>query len=332
MKNRMIVKKWQLLRFKAKEQHVDLSDADFVAVGNDAFYENQVVETVALPQSVAAVKTESFYNCKHLYAVTLPSERTVGISKGAFLECTRLRELNHAERISAIGDRAFEGCYMLPNLTLGVDLKRIGEYAFKGCASMTEVALPGSITALGKGAFMDCTELERVETEEPTALLAKDLFRNCISLREIQLSAMIREFPAGVFRGCSALREFHVPGHVSKIGARAFYGCSRLQNAELELGVTHVGAFAFANAPQLESVTVPHTLKRLSFGAFGLGFSKEKIKIFVDNEYMKRRIQNQLRLCLSFGRAEVLVVGKSIEERKRERRRSSLDQEPTHLI
>ena len=119
---------------------------------------------------------------------------------------------------------------------------------------------------------------------------------------------------------------------IKRIGSRAFYRCARLEEVTVEAGAETIGALAFAGAYRLGSVTLPRTVKRLGFGAFGLGFTREKLRIYVDSEFMKRRITMQLRLCLSFGRAEVVVTGKSIEERKRERRRSELRQKPTHLI
>ena len=52
----------------------------------------------------------------------------------------------------------------------------------------------------------------------------------------------------------------------------------------------------------------------------------------VETEYMLRRMKIQLILCGSIGRVELIRDGKSIEERKRERRRSTLEQTPVHLI
>jgi hypothetical protein len=99
----------------------------------------------------------------------------------------------------------------------------------------------------------------------------------------------------------------------------------------MELGVSAVGAFALANNENLESVTVPHSLSKLGFGAFGLGRREKKTVIYVDNEYMCRRMKRLLFWCGSAGRAIVCMQGKTIEERKRERRRTSLDQKAEHI-
>ena len=103
---------------------------------------------------------------------------------------------------------------------------------------------------------------------------------------------------------------------------------------ELGLGTARIGAFAFADTPRLREVEIPRTVTRLGFGAFGLGArpDDEKIVLRVENEYMRRRMKRLLLLCGSNRCARVELVGKSIEERKRERHRTELDQKPAHLF
>ncbi len=334
MKTKLTVKKWQLVKWKAREECADLADVAFVAVGNRVFYKNRTVEEVILPAKASAVKSEAFADCKRLKAVTLPHEGNVGLSRRVFYNCVRLGEIQNTQMISSIGDGAFDGCAKLPSIDFGRDLRRIGEYAFRNCTALTQICLPSNINTLGRGAFSGCTELEAVVLEDGFSALSKDAFRDCISLKNVDFCNTLREIPSGAFRNCSALETMTVPMQITKIGANAFRGCARLGEVQVELGTVKIGAKAFADTPRLRSVTVPHTLKKLGFGAFGFGFVPEdqRVLIYVDNEYMKKRMVAQLRLCLSFGRAKVVVVGKTIEERKRERRRSTVEQKPTHLM
>ena len=102
-----------------------------------------------------------------------------------------------------------------------------------------------------------------------------------------------------------------------------------------ELGLTRIGRGAFRDTPSLTDVYLPHSVKRMGFGAFGFGRLKgtkrEKVKLHVDTEYMLRRAKRLLFFCGSYGRVEVILDGKTIEERKRERRRSTLEKTPAHL-
>lgn len=332
MKEKVNVKKWQLLRWRSKRECADLSAVDFVAVGRRAFYKNRTLEQVTLPANAAVIKTEAFLGCRHLACVTLPSENSVGIAGGAFANCTRLRELENSELIARIGARAFENCHFLPTLSFGRELRSIGEYAFLGCASLTSLNLPSSLDSIGKGAFMECTELTSVHVEDGVPMLAPDAFRNCISLQDVQFSASLRALPVGVLRGCASLTEITVPSNIRTVGARAFADCTRLESVELESGVERICARAFAGCDRLRSVTVPNTVKRIGFGAFGFGRTQEKISLLVETEYMKKRLQTRLKFALSAGRVQIIVTGKSIEERRRERRRAELEQKPAHLF
>lgn len=332
MKKKMTVKKWQLTKWRSRDEIADLSDVEFVAVGKRVFYQHRTLEEAHLPTNAAAIKTEAFTGCRRLLAVTLPNDNNVGLARRCFADCTRLREVKNTELISIVGDRAFENCRNLPDPVFGRELRRIGEYAFAGCESIRTLELPSCLTAMGKGAFQGCTELEKVEMEDALTVLGEDAFRNCISLKEIGFSAMLEAIPKGAFRGCSALTEVEIPSGIQAVGARAFMGCTRLREVNIDIGTTVIGARAFAKNPRLERVVIPHSVKRLGIGAFGFGFSHQKVTLVVDNEYMKKRMQTQLRLCMSAGRVQIEVVGKSIEERKRERRRASLDSTPVHLF
>ena len=167
--------------------------------------------------------------------------------------------------------------------------------------------------------------------DEGFEALGAGMFRECISLTAVELPTSVSHIAPRAFADCSALKELTLPATVKTVGKQAFAGCTSLEHVEMELGVEGLGAGAFARTPALREVTVPHSLKRLGFGAFGLGKSKEKVILYVDNEYMVRRMKQQLFLCGSFLRVRVEAVGKTLDQRKRERRRTTLEQEPVHL-
>ena len=58
----------------------------------------------------------------------------------------------------------------------------------------------------------------------------------------------------------------------------------------------------------------------------------EKITVCVENEYMVRRMKSLLFRCGSAGCTTVKLIGKTVEERKRDRRRANVDAKGTHLI
>jgi hypothetical protein len=331
MKETVKIKKWQLTRYTSAKEVVDLTDQSFVSVGKRAFWKRGRMEELRLPMGTSAIKTEAFRGCKRLKKLILSGDCNVGVASGAFQNCKRLASIDHFNSIVSIGKHAFSGCRSLREIELGDDVRTVGESAFRNCTSLEALSLPHSVQTVGKAAFRGCTELARVEIHSPA--VGVEMFRGDISLCEIEFSPLITEIPRGCFAECSALSSIEIPSTVKKLNCGAFWDCARLETVELGLGVTSVGAFAFAKNSRLTRVVLPHSVKRLGFGVFGLGKNKEqKIEIAVDSEYMLKRIKRQLFLCGSAGRATVTFEGKTIEQRKRERRRSTLEQTPTHLI
>lgn len=325
------VRKWQLVGWRERSRLADFTNSDFIAVGKRAVARHGSVEEVWFPPTLSAVKTNAFRHCRRLKRIVLPGTNSVGLSTGAFEGCGRLQAVEHSELLTVIGKDAFLNCRMLREMRFGRDLRRIGEGAFRGCRSLTQISIPPSVETLGSSAFAGCWELEHLELEEGLPQLSANMFRECISLRELAVPESVRVLPCGVFRDCTALTELRLPGTVRRLGSSAFRGCRSLTAVVLGLGTCEIGAFAFSGNSELRRVEVPHSLKRLGFGAFGLGYAKQKIVLSVDSEYMCKRLRRLLILCGSAGRAVVRLEGKTLEERKRERHRQSLDQKGAHI-
>ena len=326
------IKKWQLLRLRSKEEFIDLSATDALSIGRRAFFRKKKLKEIILPREISAIKTEAFLNCKALTRVTLGRQNTVGISEKAFKGCTALKALENSDMIFSIGARAFQGCRALEEINLGTELRRIGEQAFWGCDALSAVSVPSGAERIGKRAFAGCAALSRVTIQNGATSLSPELFRNCRALAQVELPQTLASVASGAFRGCTALEEIEIPTSVRKIEKKAFRGCTKLARVELSLGCQQIGAGAFAGCTALAAVNIPRTVKRLGFAAFGLGKKQDKIVLSVENEYMLRRLKRLLFFCGSLGRAEVVLAGKTVAQRKRERRRTTIEKEPTHLI
>ncbi len=336
MKPTFKIKNWQLIRARGAEGNVVLPEGDFVAVGKRAFAgkHNQYLQSVCIPNGVSVIKAEAFARSQNLRTVILPTNGSIGLSQGVFAGCTRLREVANSERVNAIGALAFSHCSALQHIEFGKDLYRIGEGAFANCSSLTSVDLPSSLREIGDGVFVGCRELAFYTVPDGLSALSVEMFRDCVSLREAIIPASVTVVPCRVFSGCLSLREVNIPANVQVIEGGAFENCRKLHTVRMELGIKKIGACAFDNTPALREVFVPHTLKKLGRGAFGTGKRKdgEKITVCVENEYMVRRMKQLLFWCGSANCTTVKLIGKSIEERKRERRRANVEAKGTHLI
>ena len=336
MKSTFKIKNWQLLKVRGAEGRVIFPAGNFVAIGARAFAgkQNRYIESVNIPDGVSVIKAEAFEGCENLRTVFLSTCGNLGLSQGVFANCERLREVVNSENINSIGALAFSNCTALQGITFGKDLHRIGEGAFANCRSLTSVALPSGLRDVGKEAFAGCKELAFYEASDSLSTLSQGMFRDCVSLREVVIPAAVSVIPEGTFEGCISLRTLQIPTNVGQIAARAFKNCRKLHTVSMELGIKEIGAHAFDDCPALREVFVPHSIKKLGFGAFGTKKRKdgEKITVCVENEYMVRRMKSLLFWCGSANCTTVKLIGKSIEERKRDRRRANVDAKGTHLI
>ena len=336
MKPTYKMKNWQLIRARGVEGNVVLPKGDFASIGKRAFAgkHNPYLQSVRIPEGVSVIKAEAFAKSQNLRTVILPASGGIGLSQGVFAGCTRLHEVANSEQVNAIGALAFSHCTALRGIELGKDLRRIGEGAFENCRSLTSVDLPASLREIGDGAFMGCQELAFYTAPDSLSVLSKEMFRDCVSLREAVIPAAVTVIPYRAFSGCLSLRELHIPANVQVIEDGAFENCRSLHTVKMELGIAKIGARAFDNTPALCEVFVPHSVKKLGRGAFGTGKRKdgEKITVCVENEYMVRRMKRLLFWSGSANCTTVKLIGKSIEERKRDRRRASLNEKGTHLI
>ena len=326
------IKKWQLLRFKSKDAVADLSALEALTVGRRAFFRKKGLREVTLPAELSAVKTEAFLRCRELTRVTFGKQNTVGISEKAFFGCSSLHRVENSEMIFSVGAYAFANCSALEEIPFGRDLRRIGERAFFECRALTTLCIPSSVDRIGKNAFGNCSKLSEITLQEGLTTLAPNLFCNCSALTRVDFPESLSSVSAGAFRNCSALQELKLPLGIRRIEKKAFFGCANLRRVEISLGCERIGKRAFAGCTELTAIHVPRTLKRLGFAAFGLGKKQEKILLYVENEYMLRRIKRLLFFCGSRGRAEAVLVGKTVEQRKRERRRGTIEKTPVHLI
>ena len=336
MKLNYKIKNWQLLKARGVEGRLILPAGDFVAIGKRAFVgkQNRYMESVVFSEGVSVIKAEAFSGCENLRTVLLSANGNIGLSQGVFADCESLHEVANSENIQSIGANAFVNCKALWRIDFGKHLQRIGDGAFSNCHSLTSVALPMSLREIGEGAFAGCKNLAFYTAPDSLSALSKGIFRDCVSLRETVIPAAVSVIPESAFEGCISLREVNIPANVLQIEARAFQNCRKLHTVKMELGIKEIGAHAFDNIPALREVFVPHSLKKLGVGAFGTKKRKdgEKITVCVENEYMVRRMKRLLFWSGSAGCTTVKLIGKSIEERKRDRRRANVEAKGTHLI
>ena len=128
-----------------------------------AFYENDKITSVTIPDSVTSIGNYAFYYCTSLTSVTI-GDSVTSIGYDAFYNCTSLTSVTIGDSVTSIGSYAFSYCTSLTSVTFGENsqLTSIGECAFKSCRSLTSITIPDSVTSIFSSAFSGCTALEEI--------------------------------------------------------------------------------------------------------------------------------------------------------------------------
>ena len=191
-------------------------------IGSSAF-ENSGLESIIIPEGVTSLSSKSFYGCKNLKSVQLPSTlRDLYYDGYTFAYCINLTRINFPENLDSISQYAFQGSG-IRSAKLPEGLTWIGASAFSKCGNLTYVSVPASATRIDSGAFADNPRLSKVDFQ-----------------------AKVDSLPGGIFENCPALTSFVIPDGVTTIGNAAFSE-SGLKTVTVPITVTKIEDNAFAS-------------------------------------------------------------------------------------
>ena len=90
------------------------------SIGYRAFCEYEILTSVTLPDSLAAIESEAFYCCYPLEEITFPDGlETIG--SWAFYRCNVLQDVYIPKSVVSIGWNAFDGCDSVKNIYCEVE-------------------------------------------------------------------------------------------------------------------------------------------------------------------------------------------------------------------
>ncbi len=98
-----------------------------------------------IPEGVTSIGERAFYECELLESITIP-ESVTNIGACAFAYCLSLASITIPENITSIDVKVFMCCESLGNITIPKSVTSIGDGAFYGCANLLDVYFGGSQT------------------------------------------------------------------------------------------------------------------------------------------------------------------------------------------
>ncbi len=207
---------------------------DVTEIGTSAFYWNEDVVSVIMPDSVLTILHDAFRQCSSLHTVVL-SDKITSIKGGAFKECTSLKVISLPDTLTEIGMSAFEKCASLKQIKIPISVRKIGDMAFESSGleiiefsegieiidgnaafahtKIKQLVLPSSLKEIGTQTFAGCSSLESVTLNEGLATIGYKAFASNPKLEEILIPKTVTHVTEMSFTGCSALRKVFFDGN-----------------------------------------------------------------------------------------------------------------------
>lgn len=209
---------------------LDLTEARFDAVPNNAFDGMSKVSSVKLPEGVKTIGEYAFIGTQ-LLNIDVPNSVT-SIGQCAFYQ-TRVRTVNFKE---------------------DSQLQTIGYQAFYQCRSLQEFVMPNTVTKLRT--YNDYNDYN------------SDIFYECSALKKIVFSDALTYLPHYTCYNCSSIEELHLPTNTTSIGNSFMYAGNSLKKLELPISLRSIGTNAFAGIHKVDSLIIPESIQSIGSGAF----------------------------------------------------------------
>ncbi len=208
---------------------------DVTGIKSEAFYENETLTSVVMPNSVTSIGMGAFRLCTSIASVVIPNSVT-SIVESAFSGCWSLTTLYYD---GTIKDWLSIECGEDARPNTNIDFKYFyikdengtEEYNGSKYSLLKEVVIPSGITAIPDYAFIRCS-----------------------SITSITISEGVTSIGNSAFYGCSGLTSVTIPDGVTRIGEAAFCKCAGLTSIVIPKTVTSIGYIAFNYCESLTAV------------------------------------------------------------------------------
>ena len=258
-------------------------DGPITVIDRQAFYNEDVLSSIIIPNGVTEIGERAFYGCENLTSITIPNSVTE-IGSYAFSGCENLTSITIPNSVTEIVHDTFSNCTNLKRFygkfatsdgkalicngklisyahgnsaesyTIPNSVTEIEHGAFSGCKNLKSIIIPNSVTSIGGEVFYNCENLTSITIPNSVTEIGRWAFKDCKNLTSITIPNSVISIGDTVFSGCENLTSVTIPNSVTSIGYRAFYDCKNLTSITIPDSVTVIGGDAFMSCDNLKEV------------------------------------------------------------------------------
>jgi hypothetical protein len=245
--NQFVVIKNELKKYIGKEESVIIPKG-IVRIGIGAFWNNLIVRTIEIPNTVICIAGDAFSYCENLEKVNIPVS------------------------VNEIGDNPFAGCPKLKITCLSNNFILEKGVLFSKDKSMLihytvskpdeKYLVPESVEWIGKHSFYKSLNLLKVVVSRNVSFMANNVFSDCMNVG-LKNESPYFKYINGVLYNNELTQVFHY-----SIG-------SHLKEVSILEGVRVIGRNSFWNAKEIEKIIIPSTTRQIGYNPFAYCINTE---------------------------------------------------------
>ena len=234
-------------------------------IGAYSFYDCKNLTEIILPSGLNQIEDNAFEGCESLAKIEVPNS-VENIGMGVWGRCTNLEKVSLPDNLTKIPNGLFYSCQNLSDIIIPQSVDSIGYNAFCNCINLVSIQLPEELNYIGESAFYRCSSLTSIYINSEK--IEKSSFSNCSKLNEITFGQNVKTIGSSAFEDCIGLKIVNIPDSVRSIYNFAFSGCVELTELNLGCGVEYIGPAAFSNCTKLQKLTIKDGTKELELANY----------------------------------------------------------------